>query len=137
MGPPASVPAEVWSTLTLPELIDYHLEHNPTQPWAIFPSATPGAEPEKITYLEFARATQRFARIVCAGGDVPVKRGEIVGILVHTDSLLYVSAVGGLMRGGFTVRCPVWAWRPYNDRSRTGLPHISTQLEGRNRAFVA
>jgi acyl-CoA synthetase (AMP-forming)/AMP-acid ligase II len=104
MAPFAPIPTEISSTLTLPELIDYHAEHNPEFPWAVFPGGASGEETEKVTYLEFARAAQRFARVVCAGGDVPTKRGEVVGIVANTDSLLYVAAVGGLMRAGFTVR---------------------------------
>jgi acyl-CoA synthetase (AMP-forming)/AMP-acid ligase II len=104
MAPFAPIPTEISSKLTLPELLDYHAEHNSEFPWAVFPGATPGAETEKVTYLEFARAAQRFARVVCAGDDLPTKRGQVVGVVASTDSLLYVAAVGGLMRAGFTVR---------------------------------
>jgi hypothetical protein len=99
----APISAALTTTLTLAEVIDHHAAHNAELTFAFFPAADPADEPERVTYLEYGRATQRFARAVCAGGDVPVKRGEVVGILANVDSLLYMAAVGGLIRAGLTV----------------------------------
>jgi acyl-CoA synthetase (AMP-forming)/AMP-acid ligase II len=88
-------------TLTFAEIIDYHADHNPGHPFTVFPGAAVGDDLSRISYLEFGRATQRFARAIYP--DAPVKQREVVGVIVNADSLMWTTAVAGLIRAGSTV----------------------------------
>ncbi|KAI0087796.1 hypothetical protein BDY19DRAFT_1010558 [Irpex rosettiformis] len=97
---PTNLPPADGSLTVVPGFIDYHAEHNPDRPWAIFPSDTSPAEATSISFGEFARATHRVAyhvRPVCKGTE-----REVVGIIVHTDAILYMAVIAGLMRAGIT-----------------------------------
>jgi acyl-CoA synthetase (AMP-forming)/AMP-acid ligase II len=100
--PIAQVSSTTLEALTVPELIDYHLEHSPDLTFTTFPGESINDEPSRISFLEFGRATQRFARAVRP--DAPVKHGETVGIIANCDSLMYITAIAGLVRAGLTVR---------------------------------
>jgi hypothetical protein len=130
------ITAEVTSTLSLSELIDYHLEHNPDHVFSFFPAANPDDQPERVSFLEFGRATQRFARKVCMGGDAPVKRGEIVGIVANVDSLMYMTALGGLVRAGLTVSFVFSAFLVCLHLG-IGVPHLPAQFCGGSLSHVA
>jgi acyl-CoA synthetase (AMP-forming)/AMP-acid ligase II len=99
--PIAQVSPTTLEALTLPELIDYHLEHNPDYAFSIFPGKSINDEVSRVSYLEFGRATQRFARAMRR--DAPVERSETVGIIANCDSLMYITAIAGLARAGLTV----------------------------------
>jgi acyl-CoA synthetase (AMP-forming)/AMP-acid ligase II len=102
MQPIAQVSPTALETYTLPELIDHHLKHNPRCTFAVFPGESVGDEPSRISFLEFGRAVQRFARAVSP--DAPVNQSETVGIIANCDSLMYMTAIAGLARAGLTVR---------------------------------
>jgi acyl-coenzyme A synthetase/AMP-(fatty) acid ligase len=87
--------------LNLAELIDYHLEHNPYDTFTVFPGESVGDEPSRISFLEFGRASHRFARAIYP--DAPVKEREVVGIVVNADSLMWITALAGIVRAGATV----------------------------------
>jgi acyl-CoA synthetase (AMP-forming)/AMP-acid ligase II len=82
----------------LPGLIDYRLRTHPDSIFVIFPS---GDELSRITFLEFGRACQRFARIVAPGA--PLKSGHTVAVVLNCDTLQYLTAIGGLTYAGLTV----------------------------------
>jgi hypothetical protein len=98
---PAQVSSSTLRTLAFPELVDYHLAHNPDSTYAIFPGKNVSDEPSRISLLEFGRAAQRFARAVYPGA--PAKHGAVVGLIADCDTLMYMSAIVGLIRAGFTV----------------------------------
>jgi acyl-coenzyme A synthetase/AMP-(fatty) acid ligase len=98
---PAQVSSSTLRTLAFPELVDYHLAHNPDSTYAIFPGKNVGDEPSHISLLEFGRAAQRFARAVYPGA--PVNHGAVVAFIANCDTLMYMSAIVGLIRAGFTV----------------------------------
>jgi hypothetical protein len=104
MGQFPHITSETTASLSILELIEYHLDNNPEHAFARFPAADPDAEPDVVTYLEFARAAQRVACAVCPDGGAPVKQGAVVGIIANADNLLYMALIGGLMRAGLTVR---------------------------------
>jgi acyl-coenzyme A synthetase/AMP-(fatty) acid ligase len=97
----AQVSNTALETLTVAELIDYHLEHNPDDSFAVFPGEHAGDEPSRISFLEFGRASHRFARTIYP--DAPAKEKEVVGVVVNADSLMWITALAGIMRAGFTV----------------------------------
>jgi acyl-CoA synthetase (AMP-forming)/AMP-acid ligase II len=100
--PFAQVSSTTLETLTLPELVDYHIEHNSDHTFSVFPGESVSDERSRVSYLEFGRAAQRFARAVHS--DAPVARSETVGIIVNCDSFMYITAIAGLARAGLTVR---------------------------------
>jgi acyl-coenzyme A synthetase/AMP-(fatty) acid ligase len=122
MQPIAQISSSILETLTLPELVDYHLEHNPDCTYAIFPGENVGDKPSRISFLEFGRAAQRFARAVCP--DAPTKCGEVVGIIATCDTLMYMTAIVGLVRAGYTVRLiPREVWHTLTDQQTFPMSH--------------
>jgi acyl-CoA synthetase (AMP-forming)/AMP-acid ligase II len=92
---------ETLASLTLPEVVEYRLKHDPNHTFTLFPSETADDKPSRITYLEFGRAVQRFARAVQSGTNL--KKGEVVGLIANCDALLYITAVAGFAHAGITV----------------------------------
>jgi acyl-CoA synthetase (AMP-forming)/AMP-acid ligase II len=110
MSVAAPLPAEILSSLSLPELVEYRMRHDPMHAITLFPGKTANHRPSRITYLEFGRAVQRFAQIIALN---PVlKRGKIVGLMADCDALLYITAIAGFAHGGITVSskliCSSW-----------------------------
>jgi acyl-CoA synthetase (AMP-forming)/AMP-acid ligase II len=97
----AHISAEFTGTATLPEIIDYHAAHNPEHHFAVFPRSDDPSAPTHVSFLEFARGAQRFARAVCPAA--PVSRGEVVALVANADSILYATALAGFVRAGLTV----------------------------------
>lgn len=86
----------------LPAFLDYYMDLAPSTPFAKFPSID---DPDKVTtisYSDFAKATHRVAHALCPDG-VGTK-GEVVAVLVHCDSILYMALLIGMMRAGMVVR---------------------------------
>lgn len=101
MSIPKKLPPLDGTLTVLPGFVNFHAEHNPDLPWAKFPSASQPEEIESITFLEFSRATHRIAHALRherAGKD-----GEVVAVLIHCDSILYLALLAGMVRAGLVV----------------------------------
>jgi acyl-CoA synthetase (AMP-forming)/AMP-acid ligase II len=83
-----------------PDIIDFHMQRNAPLPIYVFPDSQSGAL-TYISYLEFGRATHRIAHALRPGRIGA--EGEVIAILVHTDTLLYTALIAGLMIAGFVV----------------------------------
>ncbi|KAI0087789.1 hypothetical protein BDY19DRAFT_994681 [Irpex rosettiformis] len=95
---PKNLPPVYGSLSVVPGFVDFHAQHNPDRPWAIFPSDTSPSGTSSISFQEFAHATHRVAHHVR-----PERQGnelEVVVIVAHTDAVLYVSLLAGMMRAG-------------------------------------
>jgi acyl-CoA synthetase (AMP-forming)/AMP-acid ligase II len=114
----APVPQATLQELPFAELIDYYAEHNPDHSFNVFPGAADGDALSRISFLEFGRAAQRFARAIYP--DAPVKKREVVGLLVNADSIMWTAALAGLIRAGVTVSSPP----PPFAASYSGLPQV-------------
>lgn len=101
MAPAKQLPPLDGSVFVLPGFIDFHAEHNPSLPWVLFPSRT-GAGPEAISFGAFAQATHRMAHALRP--DRQGKDGEIVAVIAHCDTILYLALLAGIVRAGLTVR---------------------------------
>jgi hypothetical protein len=97
----APVSDETLEALSVAELIDYHLERNPDQSFTVFPGEYTGEELSRISFLEFGRACHRFARAIYP--NAPFKENEVVGVVVNADSLMWMTALAGIIRAGATV----------------------------------
>jgi hypothetical protein len=104
MAPIARVPLDVLENSTLAELIDYYAEHHPDSSFTVFPGESADHKPSHVSFLEFGRAAQRFAQAIYP--DAPVEHREVVGLLINADSLMYLTAIAGIVRSGSTVSTP-------------------------------
>lgn len=100
MSSPVLPPLDGSLTLT-PGFIDFHAKHNADLPWVVFPSPD---DPEKlgsVSFAELAKGTHRIAHRARPGRQGP--DGEVVGLLIHCDALLYAAVIHGLARAGLVV----------------------------------
>ena len=94
------------SILVLPGFADFHAVHNPDLPWAVFPSREDATKSESISFAEFANATHRIAHAFRPHREGN-HDGEVVGVVINCDSILYCATIVGLARAGFVVRLPL------------------------------
>ncbi|KIP04467.1 hypothetical protein PHLGIDRAFT_193243, partial [Phlebiopsis gigantea 11061_1 CR5-6] len=83
------------SLSAIPGLVDWQVEHGPERPWAVFPA---GSCRTAVSYQEFADATHRIAHTVCRG--TTRGKGDVVALIIHCDSVLYLATLAGLIRAG-------------------------------------
>lgn len=74
------------------------MQRNAPLPIYVFPDTETGAL-TSISYLEFGRATHRIAHALRPSRTGA--EGEVIAIVVHTDTLLYTALIAGLMIAGF------------------------------------
>ena len=86
---------------TIPDIVDFHVAHNPDLPWYIFPSKGSPDQLVPLTYREMAEASHRVAHILRPNREG--REGEIIVLLLNTDTVLYNAVVVGLLRAGFVV----------------------------------
>ncbi|KAF7798255.1 hypothetical protein EIP86_009472 [Pleurotus ostreatoroseus] len=84
------------SITVLPGLLDFHAEHNPDSPWALYPSSD--ATATSISFSDVAQATHRVAHGLRPDG-TPGGR-DVVVMLIHCDTILYVTMLVGIARAG-------------------------------------
>lgn len=90
------------SLTTLPEIADYIATGQyKDRPWFVFPARDAPQAPVELSFREVARASHRVAHIARPARDGPER--EVVAMLLHTDTVLYVTALLGLFRAGFVV----------------------------------
>ena len=99
MGTPKQPPLD-GSIPALPGFVDFHATHNPNRQWALLAPES-GSEVKSITFLEFADATHRVAHLLRP--DPSESKREVVALLIHCDTILYLALMVGLIRAGFTV----------------------------------
>lgn len=83
----------------IPGFVDFQAQYNDDKPWVVFPVGSPI---ESISYKQFADATHRMARALRPDG--ARANGEVVAVIIHCDSVLYLALLAGLIRAGFVVR---------------------------------
>ncbi|GJE99113.1 acetyl-CoA synthetase-like protein [Phanerochaete sordida] len=86
------------SISVLPGLVDFNERQNPDLPWAILAPES-GTDVVSISFAEYAKATHRVARILRPDGSSA--NGEVIAVLAHCDSLLYLALLAGLVRAGY------------------------------------
>ncbi|KAF8129526.1 acetyl-CoA synthetase-like protein [Boletus edulis] len=85
-------------SLLLPDLINFHMERNPSFPVFVYANENAPNTLTEILLLEFGRAAHRVAHALRPsrqGSD-----GEVVMIIANTDTILYHAVVTGLFIAG-------------------------------------
>ncbi|GJF00095.1 acetyl-CoA synthetase-like protein [Phanerochaete sordida] len=98
MDAPVTPPLD-GSLPTAPDILDFHNKHNANKSWFLFPAKDTSDELVSVTYGDMAQATHRIAHYIRPnreGAD-----GQVVALLVHTDTVLYIAMIVGIMRAGF------------------------------------
>ncbi|KAK7041553.1 hypothetical protein VNI00_009140 [Paramarasmius palmivorus] len=93
---PLSLGAQpLWTDLCVPSWIDPRgRQHQP--------AAKPLPESfSQVTYLEFGRAVHRAAHLICPSPSLDGRDNEVVAVLAHSDTLVYIATVIGLMTARF------------------------------------
>ncbi len=96
-----AVPPLDGSLTVFPGFVDFQARHNPGRPWVIYPSQESPTGSKDISYLEFSNATHRIAHDLRPGRNGPEQ--EVVAVVVHTDTLLYVVLLVSMIRAGMVV----------------------------------
>ncbi|KAJ7641939.1 hypothetical protein FB45DRAFT_681222, partial [Roridomyces roridus] len=86
-------------TLSLGEIIDFHISHN--NRGAAFSFADAQGNITDISHVEFARAAHRVAHILRPQRLGP--EGQVLAIIALTDSLIYQTLVAGCIKAGIVV----------------------------------
>ncbi|TCD66635.1 putative NRPS-like protein biosynthetic cluster [Steccherinum ochraceum] len=95
---PARLPPMDGTLNVLPGFVDFHAKFNPSLPWAKFEASNPSGV-EMIDFAEFARATHRVAHALRPGREGR-RDGEVIAVLIHCDTILYLALLAGMVRAG-------------------------------------
>jgi acyl-CoA synthetase (AMP-forming)/AMP-acid ligase II len=87
------------TSAVLAGLLQHRLDHHPDGILDVFPLRTGGLG--FINYRDFGLGCRRFIRAICP--QAPVTRGTVVGLILQCDTLMYQTAICGLIRAGLTV----------------------------------
>ncbi|KIM36904.1 hypothetical protein M413DRAFT_31301 [Hebeloma cylindrosporum] len=101
MHSPSFVNPPLDGSITLPEAIEFHWQHNADLPIYVFhEEGKDTSDITEITCLEFGRACHRVATIVNRTFPSVTER-PVVAVMAFTDSLFYQAISLGLMKSGF------------------------------------
>ena len=89
--------------------LDFQAQHNPHEPYAVFPTLNSSKDFSSVSFLDLANATHRMAQRF--NQDKLGKEGCVVALLLHTDTIHYVAILLGLLRSGAVVRIPLFVSR--------------------------
>jgi hypothetical protein len=95
------IPPVDGTLLTLYDFVDFQKKHNADHPWVMFPSPDDRSTVASISFAELEEASHRIAHMVRPGRKGP--DGEVVALILHTDTVLYLAVVIGLSRAGLVV----------------------------------
>ena len=90
------------SLTILPGFIEWQAEHNPDRLCFLWPSSVSPDGTQGVTNQEFNDAMHRVAHILRPRRAGP--EGEVVGLLMHTDTILYGAICAGMAKAGMVVR---------------------------------
>ena len=116
------------STRVLPDLFDFHAEHNPDLPWAMYAASENTVS--SITYLELVKASHRAAYSLGLQELDSTAEREVVLMLIHCDTILYVTMILGIARAGMVVRQPfeLPCGSQLDSYDLTAFPSLSSKL---------
>ena len=89
-------------SLIFSDLINFHMERNPSFPTYVFVDESATESLIEISMLEFGRAAHRVAHVLRPSHQGP--DGEIVMVIANTDTIHHHAVVVGLSIAGWVVR---------------------------------
>lgn len=89
------------SLRTVSDVADWHAKHNPSKPWLIFSSKALPEQLTSLSYKEVNDASHRIAHLLRPNREG--QDGEVIAVILNTDTVLYVAMLLGIMRAGFVV----------------------------------
>ncbi|KAF8154617.1 hypothetical protein B0H34DRAFT_783775 [Crassisporium funariophilum] len=92
-------PPPLDGSLSLPEIYDYHRQHNPNHPLFIYDDQ---GVIQTVTWLKAAQAADTAAQYIlrfCPSGD----KSTVIGILANIDTFTYFALIVGIIRAGYQV----------------------------------
>ncbi|KAH8107711.1 acetyl-CoA synthetase-like protein [Cristinia sonorae] len=98
--------------------VDWQAEHNPSQPFVVFPEDGATGAAQTLSFSEFSEATHRVAHAVRPG-----RKGrdrEVVALVINCDTLLYQALIIGVSRAG---------WVPFPMSPRNSVKAIVNMLK--------
>jgi acyl-CoA synthetase (AMP-forming)/AMP-acid ligase II len=87
---------------SIPEVLDFHLKHNPDFPIYVFANDD-SEHPTEISMLEYVRAAHRAGAAIRGTDTGNSKPGEIVAIIALLDSIVFSAIITGMMKTGLVV----------------------------------
>lgn len=98
MSPSSSLP-NLDSPLSLPDILKFNRENNPTFAAYIYPDDLGNLT--EVSMLEFVHAAYRAGNAVYRPDSRP---GDVVAIIANLDTIAYMALIAGLMNVGLVVR---------------------------------
>ncbi|KAG6878153.1 hypothetical protein C0993_011571 [Termitomyces sp. T159_Od127] len=86
--------------LFVPDVIEFNMANNATQPFYTFVDHNTWSKTRTITHLEFGRAAHRAAHIMRPNFDAGAD-GTVVALVMQADTILYTAIVAGLIVAGY------------------------------------
>ena len=113
-------------SLLFPDLVNFHMERNPSFPMFIYTSENISGALTQISFLEFGRAAHRVAHALR-----PNRQGsdeEVVMIIANTDTILHHAVLVGLSIAGWIVRSYLPFTLVFFSHSDLAIPGITSQF---------
>ncbi|KIJ16134.1 hypothetical protein PAXINDRAFT_76105 [Paxillus involutus ATCC 200175] len=85
-------------SLLFPDLINFHMERNPTFPMFMYPNEMVPGTTTEISFLEFGRAAHRVAHMLRPSRQGP--DAQVVMVVANTDTILHHAVVTGISMAG-------------------------------------
>ncbi|KAF5366988.1 hypothetical protein D9758_003944 [Tetrapyrgos nigripes] len=95
--PPSYPSLELNTQPSIPELLDFHLQHNPDFSLYVFADDDSNG-PTEISMLEYIRASHRAGTLIRDAGDS--QPGEIIAIIATLDTIVFSAMITGMIKAG-------------------------------------
>ncbi|KIK78245.1 hypothetical protein PAXRUDRAFT_164512, partial [Paxillus rubicundulus Ve08.2h10] len=127
LGPASSAPEfpPLDCSVLFPDLIDFHMERNPTFSMFMYPNETVPGTTTEISFLEFGRAAHRIAHTLRPSRQGP--DGQVVMIIANTDTILHHAVVTGISIAGLV---------PFPVSSRNSAAAIVNMMKKTNCSWI-
>ncbi|KAF8436597.1 putative nonribosomal peptide synthetase [Boletus edulis BED1] len=113
-------------SLLLPDLINFHMERNPSHPIFVYANESVPNTLTEISFLEFGQAAHRVAHALRPSRQGPDR--EVVILIANTDTILYHAIVAGLLITG---------WVPFPVSPRNSAAAIVDMMKKTNCSRIA
>ncbi|EKM51562.1 uncharacterized protein PHACADRAFT_127221 [Phanerochaete carnosa HHB-10118-sp] len=94
----AIIPPTDGTLPTLIDFLDFNAKYNAERPYFIFPSRSNPTKLTSLSFSEVAQASHRAAHILRPNKQG--NNGDVIAVLLHTDTILYATVVLGILRAG-------------------------------------